>query len=129
MKGAIYYAPEGTDPNDPKAWEEVSCAEVTGYSIGPASVPDEPKLIENYTADMTFTRVYGRGYGKTAMQKRMAEEWMEQHGMKLQDWQRPYVADILGRFEYTPQQELKDRLNSWLRGTYPGEPINWKGLS
>jgi uncharacterized protein HemY len=30
--------------------------------------------------------------------------------------------------EYTAQEELKDRLNSQLKGRNPGAPINWRGL-
>ena len=127
MKGAIYFAPEGTDPNDPKAWEEISCAEVTGYSIGPVSVPDEPKLIENYTADMTFKRIYagGRGSGKSEAQRQMKAQ-LEAYGWA--NLEARYHARVLGQWQETPREELQRRLNNWLRGTYPGEPINWKGL-
>lgn len=30
---------------------------------------------------------------------------------------------------YPAKQELQDRLNSWLKGRNPGEPINWRGLA
>ena len=127
----LYWAAEGSDPNDPEAWEKLEGVEPTGFSLGPVSVPDESKAIENYTADMRFTRVYGRGWGKTAMQKRMAEEWMERYGMQLQEWQRPYVRGILGRFDYTPADELRDRLNDGLKGKEPRPAINtryWRNL-
>jgi hypothetical protein len=39
-----------------------------------------------------------------------------------------YVGRRLGVWEYTPADELRDRLNAGLRGKTPTEPINWKGL-
>jgi len=138
IRTGMYWAPEGTDPFDPKVWEEVSCAEVTGYSIGPVSVPDEPKLIENYTADMTFKRIYsgGRGWGKSQAQREMAAQAALYQRSPLADWAEsalniqlaPWQRGLLGSWQETPREELKRRLNNWLRGTYPGEPINWKGL-
>ena len=54
------------------------------------------------------------------------EEWINSAlGVKLERWQ----SNVLGQWQETPREELQRRLNSWLRGTYPGEPINWKGLS
>jgi hypothetical protein len=48
-------------------------------------------------------------------------------GWSIQDPR--FYARVLGSWQETPREELKRRLNNWLRGTYPGEPINWKGLS
>lgn len=102
MKGAIYLAPEGTDPNDPKAWEEISCAEVTGYSVGPVSVDEG----SDWDTPVKVEPVYS---------------WANLDAR--------YHARVLGQWQETPREELKRRLNNWLRGTYPGEPINWKGIS
>jgi hypothetical protein len=127
VKGAIYLAPEGTDPNDPEVWNEISCAEVTGYSVGPVSVEpdlDTPVKVSPVYRSMAF--VGGRGYGKTQAQEKMAE-YLEAYGWG--NLEARHYANVLGQWQETPREELQRRLNNWLRGTYPGEPINWKGLS
>lgn len=29
---------------------------------------------------------------------------------------------------YSPQEELKWRMNEWVKGRHPGPPVNWRGL-
>jgi hypothetical protein len=125
----------------------MSCAEITGYSIGPVSVDegsdwDTPvKVAPVSYAGARAVYVGGRGHGKAQAQRQMkvqAELYLRQpladwaeHALAidLTPWQRSFVNGLLGSWQETPREELRRRLNNWLRGTYPGEPINWKGLS
>ena len=86
-------------------------------SIDNGSDWDTPvRTAANYSAQMSFTREASGSW----------EEWINAAlGMKLAPWQ----SRVLGQWQETPREELQRRLNNWLRGTYPGEPINWKGLS
>jgi hypothetical protein len=77
--------------------------------IGEATYYEVPT---NYEATLTFTRET-----PSTFKDDMASLW---RSLQMGRGWPPY--------EYTPQQELKDRLNSWLRGDYPGLPVNWKGL-
>ena len=132
----IYWVPEGMDPEAPTAADlagatKLEGIEPTGFSLGPVSVDEvqaSRRLGDNYTADLTFKRIYagGRGYGKSQAQREMAAQ-MQAYGWGIQDSR--YFARVLGSWQETPREELQRRLNNWLRGTYPGEPINWKGIS
>jgi hypothetical protein len=76
--------------------------------------------------------VGGRGYGKTAMQQRMAEEFKltkemleEALNTPLYPWQQAFIkGQVIGHWEYTPRDELRHRLNQRLQGKDPGLPIN-----
>lgn len=85
-------------------------------NIDKGSYWDTPyRPVANFEAQLSFTREASGSW----------EEWINSAlGMNLAPWQ----SRVLGQMEYTPREELRDRLNSWLRGDYPGEPINWKGL-
>ena len=108
----MWVCPKGLDPNDPENWEKLEGVEPTGYSVGPVSVGEG----SDWDTPVKVEPVY----------RRMTAEWVESAlEMKLAPWQR----NILGQWQETPREELKRRLNLWLRGTYPGEPINWKGIS
>lgn len=42
-----------------------------------------------------------------------------------------YSLGVLGSWDYTPRDELRDRLNDWLQGKQPAAAVNtryWRGL-
>jgi hypothetical protein len=55
----------------------------------------------------------------------------EMSGIKLLPWQESVYRNIMGSWQYTPADELRNRLNSRLRGHEPAPAINtryWRGL-
>jgi hypothetical protein len=80
--------------------------------------------------------VGGRGYGKTAAlrgmkeaaakaeQERVAVWAKESLGIELATWQRSFIRGALGNWEYTPADELRDRLNDSFQGKPPAVPVN-----
>ena len=144
MSGDMYYCPKSLDPDVPENWEKLEGVEANGYGSR-LYVGDEviERPATNYVADMTFKRIIhvgGRGYGKTQRMRELqaqaeesrnarVAEWVGHNlGVTLAPWQRSFMNGLLGQWQETPREELQRRLNNWLRGTYPGEPINWKGL-
>ena len=91
------------------AKHDISCAVVSSDFTWGAGVivEDAEPLASNYTADLSFDLGYV-----------ISHEQMRRN--------------ILGRwFEYTPADELRDRLNRWLKGKQPEFAINtryWRGL-
>lgn len=110
----IYWVPGGMNPEAPTAADLAGAIKLEGVTVA------EPSIDKGSDWDTPV---------RTATTR--AEGWMEQHGMKLYDWQRPYVEGILGRFDYTPADELRDRLNDRIQGKQPTLAVNtsyWRGL-
>lgn len=101
MSGDIYYCSKSLDPDVPENWEKLEGIEPTGYSVGPVSVDEG----SDWDTPIKVEPVYGWG-----------------------NLEARYLSNVLGQWPETPREELKRRLNNWLQGTHPGEPINWKGL-
>lgn len=91
-----------------QAVQDFSCAEVTGYSREPA-----PFVLTEEMLRDAFT------------QARQAPQYA--WGV----WDARYRAKVLGHWEYTPQDELRDRLNDRLQVKKPALAVNtryWRGL-
>jgi len=84
----------------------------TGYAVQEPSI-DKGSGWGNFTAQISFTRET-----PASSEAEMKDLW---RSLMLGRGWPPYGE--------TPREELRRRLNTWLRGGHPGEPINWKGLS
>lgn len=101
------------DPTAPTAEEleqakqDISCAVVSSdYTLAPV---DDVTVysVENYTTQMEFSTDYV-----------ISHEQMRRNILGL--WR-----------DYTPAEELRDRLNDWLQGKQPALAVNtrfWRGL-
>jgi hypothetical protein len=87
------------------------------FSFGPVGADGGKLLATNYTTQLQFELDYA----------------ITQEQMKAMYHAMTFRRGVLGDFsmEYTPAEELRDRLNDRLRGKEPLEPINtryWRKL-
>lgn len=75
------------------------------------------------------------GDGWTEPQEARLESWSQDNAASLgiepddlADMMRPMVRDAARPHYVNASTELRDRLNTRLRGENPGTPLHWKGL-
>jgi len=125
----MYFLPGKTDNTPPTVAELEAATELTEVTVLDTdfSWTGDKTGIQGDLENMTVELSPSSFVAPTQLEM---EEHAAKFGLSMQETAEAFemLGKILGESYASPKEELKFRINSWLRDEDPGLPVNWPGI-